>query len=48
MLNWINRPWLHFLVLGTGLFLLLRWLDPPPRPVVGPRNPAPGEGQQKQ
>ena len=40
MLKRINRPWLHFLVLGTALFFFFRWLDPPPKPVVGPLNPA--------
>lgn len=40
MLKRINRPWLHFLVLGTALFFFLRWLDPPPKPVVGPLNPS--------
>ncbi len=40
MLKRINRPWLHFLVLGTALFFFLRWLNPPPKPVVGPLNPA--------
>jgi hypothetical protein len=36
MLKRFNRPWLHFLVLGTGLFYLFRWIDPPPPPTVGP------------
>jgi hypothetical protein len=36
MLKRLNRPWLHFLVLGTGLYLLMQWLYPPPKPVVGP------------
>jgi hypothetical protein len=38
MLKRFNRPWLHFLVLGTALFFFLRWLNPPPKPVVGPLN----------
>jgi hypothetical protein len=36
MLKILYRPWLHFLVLGAVLFLFLRWLNPPPRPTVGP------------
>jgi hypothetical protein len=36
MLNRLNRPWLHFLLLGTVLFFLQHWLDPPPKPTVGP------------
>ncbi len=48
MLQALNRPWLHFLVLGTGLFLLLRWLDPPPRPVVGPLPESRVDGLKRQ
>ena len=36
MINFLRRPALHFLVLGSTLFVLLRWLDPPPLPSVGP------------
>lgn len=36
MLKRLNRPWLHFLVLGAALFFLQRWIDPPPKPTVGP------------
>jgi hypothetical protein len=36
MLKRLNRPWLHFLLLGAVLFFLQRWLDPPPKPTVGP------------
>ena len=36
MTNFLRRPALHFLVLGSALFVLLRWLDPPPLPSVGP------------
>jgi len=32
----LSRPWLHFLILGSCLFFIERWLNPPPRPVVGP------------
>ncbi len=31
-----KRPWLHFLVLGLGLFMLQQQLYPPPVPTVGP------------
>lgn len=48
MLKLFTRPWLHFLVLGTGLFLLLRWLDPPPRPTVGPLAAGELEGLERQ
>jgi hypothetical protein len=48
MLDKINRPWLHFLVLGTALFFFFRWLDPPPKPVVGPLNPSRVEALKKQ
>ncbi len=36
MRNFLRRPALHFLVLGAALFAVLRWLDPPPLPTVGP------------
>jgi hypothetical protein len=36
MISFLRRPSLHFLVLGAALFALLRWLDPPPVPSVGP------------
>ncbi len=32
----LYRPWFHFLVLGTALYLVLQWLYPPPLPTVGP------------
>jgi len=48
MLERINRPWVHFLVLGTALFFFLRWLNPPPRPVVGPLNPERVENLKRQ
>lgn len=32
----LNRPWLHFLVLGVALFALQRAVFPPPKPVLGP------------
>lgn len=36
MLKILNRPWLHFLLIGSALFLLQRTLYPPPLPSVGP------------
>ena len=36
MLSLFHRPLVHFLLLGTALFLLLRWINPPPLPTVGP------------
>ncbi len=32
----MNRPWLHFLIIGTALFVLQQTLYPPARPSVGP------------
>ncbi|MDJ0879858.1 MAG: peptidylprolyl isomerase [Halieaceae bacterium] len=32
----INRPWLHFLLIGSALFLLQSTLYPPAKPSVGP------------
>jgi hypothetical protein len=37
-LSWLNRPWLHFLVLGFALFTLQRMVFPPPKPMLGPLN----------
>ncbi|MFV0477256.1 MAG: peptidylprolyl isomerase [Parahaliea sp.] len=38
MSSWsrLNRPWLHFLVIGSVLFELSRLAFPEPRPVIGP------------
>ncbi len=36
LLSRLNRPWIHFLILGFALFTLQGWLFPPPLPVVGP------------
>ncbi len=36
----LNRPWLHFLLLGLGLYYLQGVFFPPPKPVVGPLNEA--------
>ena len=32
----LNKPWLHFIVLGAALFYLQGMLFPTPKPVVGP------------
>ncbi len=48
MSNRLNRPWLHFLVLGTAFFFLMRWLYPPPIPVVGPLGDSRVENLQRQ
>ncbi len=39
-MSWLKRPWLHFLLLGSALFLLQGWLFPPPAPALGPLPPA--------
>lgn len=39
-LSRLNRPWLHFLVLGFALFELQRQAFPAPKPVVGPLSEA--------
>ncbi|MCR9106867.1 MAG: peptidyl-prolyl cis-trans isomerase [Gammaproteobacteria bacterium] len=36
----LNRPWLHFILLGSLLFYLQGLFFPAPRPVVGPLNQA--------
>ena len=36
----LNRPWLHFIVLGGLLFYLHGILFPEPKPVIGPLSPA--------
>jgi hypothetical protein len=35
----LNRPWLHFIVLGCLLYYLQGLLFPPPKPVIGPLAP---------
>jgi len=47
-LSRLNRPWVHFVVLGTVLFQLEAYLFPPPKPVVGPLTPARLESLQQQ
>ncbi|MDX1733803.1 MAG: peptidyl-prolyl cis-trans isomerase [Halioglobus sp.] len=39
-LSRLNRPWLHFILLGALLFYLQGVLFPAPKPVVGPLNPS--------
>jgi hypothetical protein len=48
MLKRLNRPWLHFLLLGTALFFLQRWIDPPPKPTVGPLSESRVENLKRQ
>jgi hypothetical protein len=36
MLKRLNRPWLHFLLLGYCLYSFNQWMWPPPKPSVGP------------
>ncbi|MFV0275965.1 MAG: peptidyl-prolyl cis-trans isomerase, partial [Parahaliea sp.] len=40
LLSRLNRPWIHFIVLGFALFELQRWAFPEPKPVVGPLSEA--------
>jgi parvulin-like peptidyl-prolyl isomerase len=47
-LSWVNKPWIHFLVLGVLLFNLQAWMYPPPKPVVGPLAEARIEALQQQ
>lgn len=44
----INRPWIHFLLIGFLLVYLKGLLFPPPKPVIGPLNPARLEALQEQ
>ena len=39
-LRWLNRPWLHFIVLGGLLFYLQGVFFPAPKPVIGPLSKA--------
>jgi hypothetical protein len=39
VLTRLNRPWLHFIVLGALLYYLQGLLFPPPKPVIGPLAP---------
>lgn len=44
----LNRPWIHFVLLGSLLFYLQGVFFPAPRPVVGPLNDARIEALQQQ
>jgi hypothetical protein len=44
----LNRPWLHFIVLGLVLYLLKGYFFPPSKPVIGPLNEARVESLQQQ
>jgi len=44
----LNRPWLHFIVLGFLLFYLKGLAFPAPKPVIGPLSPARVEALQQQ
>lgn len=44
----LNRPWLHFIVLGVVLYKLQGMVFPEPRPVVGPLGDARLEALQQQ
>ena len=36
----LNRPWIHFIVLGVALYYLQGVFFPAPKPVIGPLNDA--------
>ena len=38
MLSLLRKPWLHFVVLGSCLFILDRTYYPEPKPTIGPPN----------
>ena len=44
----LNRPWLHFIVLGSLLYYLQGVFFPVPKPVIGPLNAARLESLQQQ
>lgn len=47
-LSRLNRPWLHFIVLGVVLYKLQGVFFPEPKPVIGPLNEARLEALQQQ
>ena len=47
-LSRLNRPWLHFIVLGSLLYYLQGEFFPEPRPVLGPLSEARVESLQQQ
>lgn len=48
LLSRLNRPWLHFIVLGCLLYYLQGVFFPAPKPVVGPLSEARMEGLRQQ
>ena len=48
IVNWLKKPWLHFIVLGFVLFRAQAALFPEPLPVVGPLSQARIDGLQQQ
>ena len=44
----LNRPWLHFILLGVLLFYLQGVFFPEPKPVVGPLGEAREEALRQQ
>jgi hypothetical protein len=44
----LNKPWLHFIVLGVVFYQIQSALFPEPKPVVGPLNPARLEALEQQ
>lgn len=44
----LNRPWMHFIILGAGLYYLQGVFFPAPKPVIGPLNEARVEALQQQ
>jgi len=44
----LNKPWIHFVLLGFLLFYIKGLIFPSPKPVVGPLNPARLEALQQQ
>ena len=44
----LNRPWMHFIILGSLLFYLQGIFLPEPKPVIGPLNGARVEALQQQ
>jgi len=48
LLAWLNRPWVHFIVLGSLLYYLQGVFFPEPKPVLGPLSDARMEALQKQ
>ena len=47
-LSRLNRPWIHFILLGSLLYYLQSVLFPAPKPVVGPLGEARLEALQQQ